>query len=142
MALGLRASSRARAAARAARSASSRAASAAATAASALGLGERGLLGLRGALGLGDQLVAAVALGQHPVLPAGRHLAQLARRRRPHAPVAGDRDAVRSPARRPSNDLHDPDVGEQPRGQRRAGGDPLAGHDVVEQRLGIRRGRR
>ena len=37
------------------------------------------LLGLRRALDLGDQRVAPVALGQHAVLAAGRHLAQLAR---------------------------------------------------------------
>ena len=58
-----------------------------------LDLRQRGLLGLRRALDLGDEPVAAVALGEHAVLAAGRDLPQLARDRRPHAPVARDRDA-------------------------------------------------
>ena len=77
-----------------------------------LRLGERGALGAGGALGVADQLVAAVALGQQPVLAARGHLAQLAGGRRPHAAGAGHRDAVEVGADA-LEALDDPDVGEQ-----------------------------
>ena len=86
--------------------------------AGALDRRERGLLGLRGGLDGADQLVAAVALGQHAVLAAGGDLAQLARARRPHAAVAGDGDAVEAGIDR-VDVVDDPDAGEQRGGEPR-----------------------
>ena len=101
--------------------------------------GERGVLGLRGALDGADQLVATVALRQHAILAAGRNLAQLAGARRPDAAVAGDGDAVEGGVER-VDVLDDPDAREQ--GGREPGGGALGrGGDVVAERLGARRGR-
>ena len=80
------ASARARSASRSARSASSRVASAACDGVrGGLDGAQRRLLGLHGALGLGDQRVAAVALGEHALGAAARRLAQLARGAEPGA---------------------------------------------------------
>ena len=95
----------ARAAARAARSASSRAASAAWT---RLGrrvdVGQRGMLRTRRGVHLPDERLAPVALGQHPVLAAGRQLAQLAGARaptrRPPAVTATPANAAVQPVHR------------------------------------------
>src|SRR5689334_10017564 len=83
-------------------------------------LGERGTFGLRGRLDLAEQLIAAVALGEHPVLTAGRDLAKLARRGRPDAPVLRDRDRAEVP--KALDVLDDPDVGEDRGGEASRGG--------------------
>ena len=104
----------------------------------ALALGDRGLLGLRGALGGLHQLVAAVALGEQAILAAARHLAKLAGERRPDAAGAGDGDAAEV-GTEPVEPLDDPDVGQQAlreRGRRA----PPSGSDAGEERLGARGG--
>ena len=105
---------------------------------SALALGDRGPLGLRRALGGLDQLVAAVALGQQPVLSSARHLAELARERRPDAAGAGHGDAAEV-GPEPVELLDDPHVGEQPLGER-SGGAVALGADARAERLGAGRG--
>ena len=77
---------------------------------------QRGLLGLRRALDLGDEAVATVALGEHAVLAAGGDLPQLARDRRPHAPVARDGHAGEAGSERVER-VDDPRAGEQRRGE-------------------------
>ena len=102
-----------------------------------LDLRQRGVLGLRGALDLGDQGVAAVALGEHAVLAAGGHLAQLARGRGPHAARLRDRDAGEVLGDRVER-LDHPHVGEQHVRERVR---RLVGVDAVQQPLGAGPGR-
>ena len=134
------ASSRARAAVRAARSASSRAASAAATACEARSPSAIAACSACAARSEAcDELVAAVALGQQPILAPARHLAELARERRPDAAGAGHGDAAEVGAE-PVERLDDPHVGQQPLGERRGGAVAL-GADARAERLGAGGGR-
>ena len=71
-----------------------------------------------GGLAGADQRLAAVALGQHALLPHRRRLAQLARRRRPDAPGAGDGDAGEA-VREVVEVVDDPGVAQQPRARAR-----------------------
>src|SRR5215207_4465222 len=105
-----------------------------------LDLGQRGLLGPRRLLDPGDQGIAAVALGEDPVLAARGHLPQLARSRRPHAPVAGHGDPAEARVE-PAEVVDDPDGGEQRAGKPRRRS--LTGcRDPVDEPLGAARGRR
>jgi hypothetical protein len=97
-----------------------------------LHLGERRAFGLRGGLNLAEQLLAAVALGEHPVLAARRDLAKLTRRRRPDAAVPRDGDRAEVPEA--FDLLDDPDVGEDRRGEPLGGG-VARGLDVGGERL-------
>jgi hypothetical protein len=88
-----------------------------------LGFGQRELLGLDRPLRFREQLVAPVALGEHPVLPARRDLTQLTGHGRPHAPAASDRHAREAggdfldrldhpdPRELPADELRDPRIG-------------------------------
>src|SRR5215207_1932436 len=106
----------------------------------ALDLGQRGPLGPRRLLDLGDQGIAAVALGEDPVLAARGHLPQLARPRRPHAPVACHGDPAEARVE-PAEVVDDPDGGEQRAGKPRRRS--LTGcRDPVDEPLGAARGRR
>src|SRR5829696_5132252 len=103
-------------------------------------LGQRGLLGPRRLLDPGDQGIAAVALGEDPVLAARGYLPQLARSRRPHAPVAGHGDPAEARVE-PAEVVDDPDGGEQRAGKPRRRS--VTGcRDPVDEPLGTARGRR
>ena len=102
-----------------------------------LDLRRRRLLGLRCTLHLGEQRIAPVALGEHPILTARGHLTKLADDGRPGAPVTRDRDAP-EPFGERRQVVHDPDAGEQRRGEPPVA---LVAH-VGGERLGAARGRR
>ena len=93
-------------------------------------------LGPDGGLAGLHQLLAAVALGQHPVLADRRRLAQLTGRSRPHAAAAGHRHPGEA-GRQRRQVLDHPHVAQQGAGQRQR---RPAAVDVVEQALGAGHG--
>ena len=95
---------------------------------------QRGPLGLGGRLDLLDQRVAAVALGEHPVVAAGRDLPQLARGGRPDAAVLVTATPVKAGSSA-VDVLDDPDVGEDDR-REAPRGVVAGGRDVGGERLG------
>ena len=99
---------------------------------------QRGSLGARDLVDLADERVATVALLEHAVMATRADLPQLARPRRPHAPVLGDRDAVERRVE-PVDGLDDPHVRED-RGGKPLGAVVAGGRDVRGERLGAVRG--
>ena len=82
------------------------------------------MLGLDGLLALLDERLAAVALGEHPLLPDRGGLADLAAAGGPDPPAAGDGDAAER-LRQLVDRVDDPGVGEQ-RPREREGGPAAA----------------